>query len=174
MDKETLPFYNGVKGTVAVHADAIAMRRFSRTRFRQLCTRGLDIRWGKKFRDIELADGGPSVVLFEDGTTATADLVIGCDGSSSQVRKWLFRGPAGEVKSSNWVSCSGVVNYQSAELARFIRAPHPLTAIGYLPNGLVFNAGKYPYILVRLRAIFWGEILTARIRSYSAICSRPG
>ena len=118
------------------------MRRFSRTRFRRLCTRGLDIRWGKRFKDIELADGGPSKVLFGDGTTAVADLVIGCDGSNSQVRKWLFDGRAGEVKSSNWVCCSGVVNYQSDELARFVRAPHPLTAIAYLPDGLVFNAGK--------------------------------
>jgi len=53
-----------------------------------------DIRWGVRvvgLRDVDEGEGG-TVVLYEDGTEETADLVIGADGVRSVVKKSLFRG----------------------------------------------------------------------------------
>jgi salicylate hydroxylase len=45
-------------------------------------------RFGKKLADIgENKDTGRLVMMFEDGTTAEADAVIGCDGIKSKVRQ---------------------------------------------------------------------------------------
>ncbi|KAH8672600.1 hypothetical protein BGZ60DRAFT_405199 [Tricladium varicosporioides] len=49
----------------------------------------VDLIGGKKFtriREVKGDDGGKSVIEFSDGTTTSADLVIGCDGIHSAVR----------------------------------------------------------------------------------------
>ncbi|KIW20875.1 hypothetical protein PV08_01453 [Exophiala spinifera] len=44
-------------------------------------------RFGKRLKEIEESSNGRLVMEFEDGTTAEADAVIGCDGIKSTVRK---------------------------------------------------------------------------------------
>lgn len=44
-------------------------------------------RFGKKLRDIKEGSNGRLVMSFEDGTTAEADAVVGCDGIKSRVRQ---------------------------------------------------------------------------------------
>ncbi|KAI1623077.1 salicylate hydroxylase [Exophiala viscosa] len=44
-------------------------------------------RFGKRLKNIEQNDSGRLVMQFEDGTTAEADGVIGCDGIKSTVRQ---------------------------------------------------------------------------------------
>jgi 2-polyprenyl-6-methoxyphenol hydroxylase-like FAD-dependent oxidoreductase len=52
-----------------------------------------DVRWGLEVLKVELQDNGNGVIVeFADGTTETADLVIGADGMRSKVKDSLFRG----------------------------------------------------------------------------------
>jgi 2-polyprenyl-6-methoxyphenol hydroxylase-like FAD-dependent oxidoreductase len=52
-----------------------------------------DVRWGLEVLNVELQDDGNGVIVeFADGTTETADLVIGADGMRSKVKDSLFKG----------------------------------------------------------------------------------
>ncbi|KAJ6079028.1 hypothetical protein N7467_008781 [Penicillium canescens] len=47
---------------------------------------GIEVRFGVRMKGIEDVNGGVRV-LFEDGSSDTADLLLGCDGIHSQVRR---------------------------------------------------------------------------------------
>lgn len=51
--------------------------------------RGIDIHWGKKLLDVK-QEVDKVTAIFEDGTSAEGDLLIGCDGLHSGVRNALF------------------------------------------------------------------------------------
>jgi salicylate hydroxylase len=46
--------------------------------------------FGKRFQSLEKGSDGRWQIKFEDGSSATADAVIGCDGIKSSVRKWMY------------------------------------------------------------------------------------
>jgi 2-polyprenyl-6-methoxyphenol hydroxylase-like FAD-dependent oxidoreductase len=56
--------------------------------------KGIDIQFGKKLADITQHDGMVTA-FFNDGTMATADFLIGCDGIHSTTRKSIFPGAPG-------------------------------------------------------------------------------
>ncbi len=64
---------------------------------------------GKKLKAIEF-DGSQYVLSFEDGTSATADIVIGCDGIKSVVRQHL--GITDSPKFSGQMVYRGYVQYE--------------------------------------------------------------
>ena len=52
-----------------------------------------DVRWGVQVSGVKLQDDGAGVIVeYADGTTETADLVIGADGMRSKVKDSLFKG----------------------------------------------------------------------------------
>ena len=52
-----------------------------------------DVRWRLEVLSVKLQDDGSEVIVeFADGTTETADLVIGADGMRSKVKDSLFKG----------------------------------------------------------------------------------
>lgn len=63
----------------------------SRDLFRKILMKHLDIRYSKRFVKYEENDNTVEV-LFEDGTKATGDLLIGADGANSSVRGQLIEG----------------------------------------------------------------------------------
>ena len=46
--------------------------------------------FGKKLINIEKLENGTTILVFEDGSEAEADVVIGCDGIKSATRRLLF------------------------------------------------------------------------------------
>ncbi len=50
---------------------------------------GITIKRGKKLQNIKVMDTGSVVATFQDGTTASGDLLVGCDGVHSQTRKFI-------------------------------------------------------------------------------------
>jgi 2-polyprenyl-6-methoxyphenol hydroxylase-like FAD-dependent oxidoreductase len=67
-------------------------RPLSRIALRQVLLEGLDgmVRFGKKFVGFDDTPDGRVIARFEDGTTATGDLLVGADGANSYVRSRLL------------------------------------------------------------------------------------
>jgi hypothetical protein len=151
-EKEAIPVYNGETGDILFHIPAIGMRRMSRTRLRRLCTRGLEIRWNKKLKDLRMEEAGPVTVSFDDGDTAEADFVVGADGTNSRLREWLVGEEAGKVSASAYAICNGIVSYNDAEKAKFLRAPHPICALGFFSKGGLFIAGELSFLFANINS----------------------
>lgn len=63
----------------------------SRDLFRKILMEHIDVQYGKRFMSYE-EDQNVVKVLFEDGTTATGNLLVGADGANSPVRGQLIKG----------------------------------------------------------------------------------
>ena len=72
------------KGRDAVDSE----RPISRIALRRILLEGLEaeVHFGKRFLSYEEAPGGGVLAHFADGSTATADVLVGADGASSPVR----------------------------------------------------------------------------------------
>ena len=138
---ERVPFYNAAAGELAFEMPATSMRRISRNKMRMLCSRGLDIKWGKSVKELGTGGAGPVTIVFDDGTTAEADLVVASDGPNSRVRRWLLGEEAGAARPSEHAICSGIVEYGNAEKAKFLRV-HPVASAGLTPVGSMYLGGE--------------------------------
>jgi salicylate hydroxylase len=79
--------------TTFADADPIAANRHvSRITLRQVLLSGLDdvVHFGKTFTRYDDDPSGPVVAHFEDGTTATGDVLVAADGGGSRVRQQLL------------------------------------------------------------------------------------
>jgi 2-polyprenyl-6-methoxyphenol hydroxylase-like FAD-dependent oxidoreductase len=83
-----LPIYNGKTGELLMEMGADKPCRVSRKKMRNLFAEGLDVEYGKSFVSAELK-GERVEVTFEDGSKATGDILVGCDGAKSRVRSVL-------------------------------------------------------------------------------------
>lgn len=64
--------------------------RLNRAMFRYILMQSVDVRWQKRLVKFDAPDKGDVTVHFDDGTSASSSLVIGCDGSRSKMRQLLF------------------------------------------------------------------------------------
>ncbi|MBV9229783.1 MAG: FAD-dependent monooxygenase [Chloroflexi bacterium] len=79
----------------------------SRITLRRILLEGLDdvVHFGKKFVSFEDAPNGAVTACFEDGSTATGDVLIGADGASSHLRAQLL--PHAQRVETGIVAISG-------------------------------------------------------------------
>jgi salicylate hydroxylase len=89
----------------------------SRIGLRQVLLSGMDevVRLGKTFESYAVLPDGRVTAYFEDGTAATADLLIGADGASSRVRRQLL--PHAERIDTGIVAVAGKHQLTEASLA---------------------------------------------------------
>jgi len=62
--------------------------QFLRSELRNLLQEGIDVQWNKRLTSFE-TDNDQVMARFEDGSYATGDLLVGCDGGGSIVRDLL-------------------------------------------------------------------------------------
>ena len=62
--------------------DGVRLVRADRSKLRNWLATSLDIQWNKKFVRYE-EDANSVTVHFEDGSTATGDIIVGADGQMS-------------------------------------------------------------------------------------------
>ncbi|KAF2483759.1 putative monooxygenase [Neohortaea acidophila] len=105
--------------------------RVSRAKIRKLLLGdGLDIKFGKKLQSISVE--GPGVSLaFDDGIVESGDMVIGCDGPNSVVRKFLVGAEAAQGHDVGGTMINAVGEGYSPAEARLLRSPHPIMQLGY-------------------------------------------
>lgn len=83
-----MPIFNGKSGKLLKAVPIPYNIRLARKRFLKLISQGVDIQWSKKLKQV-YSDGKLATAAFEDGTTATANLLIGAEGAHSYVRDFL-------------------------------------------------------------------------------------
>ncbi|KAI9684932.1 MAG: hypothetical protein M1822_005581 [Bathelium mastoideum] len=130
--EKAFPLINGATGEVFMRAPAASTRRVSRTKLRLLLSRGVDVRYGKKF--VRLDDDGTTITAyFEDGSSAKGACLVGCDSAKSVVRKAVL--PLADIQLE--VTPALVFNLTqtyTAEQAKFIRSfYHPMIMIAPHP-----------------------------------------
>jgi 2-polyprenyl-6-methoxyphenol hydroxylase-like FAD-dependent oxidoreductase len=69
-------------------------------------SRGIPIAWGKQLSNITTGDRAAVCAMFADGSSATGDLLIGCDGLHSRVRQ-IIDPHAPAPSYTGLVSCGG-------------------------------------------------------------------
>ncbi|KAI0516766.1 FAD/NAD(P)-binding domain-containing protein [Xylaria bambusicola] len=78
--------------------------RLNRLLFRKWLATSIPVQFGKKLRSVkEEADG--VIVHFEDGTSASGDMLVGADGVNSKVREYMLGRPNSEVLNPIKVAC---------------------------------------------------------------------
>lgn len=104
---------------------------------------GLDIQYGKTLTGIEYAEDGKTVTaLFADGSSATGGLLIGADGSRSEVRQLLL-GPEKAALTILPFAASIVQAKYAAEQAKYLRSWHPLYVAAPHPAGMFSWVGLH-------------------------------
>jgi hypothetical protein len=137
---ESVPFYNGITGEIALKMTA-QFRRMSRKRLRQVCAKGLDIKWGTRVLDLQMDESGPVSLVLSNGEVAVVDLAVGADGSSSRIRQWLVGEEVGRSIATDWTIGSGIIKY-TAEQAKAILAPSEICSVSTGPNGMIVIASR--------------------------------
>lgn len=134
--------YNGLSGDLLFQVPT-AGRRLSRTRFRRLCSRDLDIRWGHMLNDITLdgSDTGPATIHFEGKESATADVVIGADGANSRVRKWLVGEDLAKPEVSGHPMANGIMMCKTAEQSRITRGDDVVGTLAIMHGYMMLLTG---------------------------------
>ncbi|KAK0743080.1 hypothetical protein B0T18DRAFT_414364 [Schizothecium vesticola] len=143
---ESMPIINGVTGEVLFRPPAApGARRVSRGRLRRVMAAEFDgteaLQWGKVLVGLEAPEGGggPVTMAFSDGTTATADYVLGADGAASKVRELLFRGAeVARVKPSGLMVASALTRPGDEAKVREALRYHPMACVAM---GTTANCG---------------------------------
>ncbi|KAI0096084.1 FAD/NAD(P)-binding domain-containing protein [Nemania sp. FL0031] len=78
--------------------------RLNRVLFRQWLATKIPIQWNKRLQRVE-DDGKQVTVHFEDGTSASGDILVGADGINSVARQHLLGRPNEEILNSIQLSC---------------------------------------------------------------------
>ncbi|KAK1836726.1 hypothetical protein QBC39DRAFT_337104 [Podospora conica] len=139
---ESMPIINGVTGDVLFRPPAApGARRVSRGRLRRVMAEEFDdgagIQWGKALVGLEV--DGAVTMRFADGTTATADYVLGADGAASKVREVLFRGaPEARVQPSGLMVASALTRPGDAATVKDALRYHPMACVAM---GTTSNCG---------------------------------
>ncbi|KAF2433160.1 monooxygenase [Tothia fuscella] len=87
--KECILIRDGASGETKIEAHFPGVRRMQIQKTKKAWAVGLNIKYGKKLSNITTTDDGVTA-HFEDGTEESGSVIIGADGGTSSVRKWLL------------------------------------------------------------------------------------
>ncbi|KAL1987926.1 hypothetical protein VTN96DRAFT_1910 [Rasamsonia emersonii] len=134
-ENDVVPILNAQSGEQLLAVPVQKFYRLRRSKLRALLAEGVDIRYGKKLQDITYSeDGRTATAYFEDGTSASARLIIGADGARSTLRKLLIGPERGVVRRLPYCATFVYAKY-TAEQALYLRKWHPLYLGGINPSG---------------------------------------
>ncbi|KAI0439466.1 FAD/NAD(P)-binding domain-containing protein [Xylaria telfairii] len=115
--------------------------RLNRLLFRQWLATHIPIQWGKRLRRVE-EEGNLITIHFEDGTSASGDILVGADGVNSVVREHLLGRPNSEVLNSIPISSVwGETTLSGEALERQLSLAHSTYAYSSQELGCVILVG---------------------------------
>jgi 2-polyprenyl-6-methoxyphenol hydroxylase-like FAD-dependent oxidoreductase len=95
---------NGSEGHTGV---VIKRGLLTRTIRDEALRQGIPVHFGKKLQEIRIGGAHPVTACFEDGTEATGDFLVGCDGVHSRTRQLIFP-HAPQPSYTGMLSCGGM------------------------------------------------------------------
>ncbi|CAO2647494.1 Nn.00g084160.m01.CDS01 [Neocucurbitaria sp. VM-36] len=128
-----LPIHNGKTGELIMEMAAEKPYRVSRKKMRNLFKEGIDVQYGKQLERTFIGEDGKVKVEFKDGSTATGDVLVGCDGAKSKVRANICGEEAAKLTNVP-VSMFNFPYKFDAELALRIRAQNQLFTTSIHPD----------------------------------------
>ncbi|KAL8648962.1 MAG: hypothetical protein Q9226_005777 [Calogaya cf. arnoldii] len=140
-------YFPGMEGRLGVEDTPEApIVRAERRRLRDWLATNIPIQWGKRVQRI--VDNDEEVcVHFEDGISATGDILVGADGIKSVVRTHLLQRPSEELlKLVPLSAVVGEVTLSGEEFKRQLALGHS-AYIFASPNLGFFNFGGLHYVL---------------------------
>lgn len=141
--KDDLNFMNAQSGETMASIPVQNFYRLRRRKLRGLLAEGLDVRYGKALRAIKYSsDGKRAKAFFEDGSSMSANLIVGTDGARSTLRRLVLGPESGAIRRLPY-SAAFVQARFSPEQARYLRHFHPLYIAGINPAGFFSFFGMH-------------------------------
>lgn len=147
-----IPHVNGATGKVMGRVQMPGLVRVSRKKMRNFLTSDGRVnisvsyrlhrmtrctdstsQYGKRLVSVD-SDGIVATATFEDGSTASGNLIIGCDGSRSKVREFLVGKAAAQPVETGMTLINHAVSGYTAEQALSFRKFHQIGTCGYHPD----------------------------------------
>lgn len=82
--------HNGVQKSLGPESVIITRGALNRILREEAVRRRITVHFGKKLKHIEVTNAQQVIASFEDGTTASGDLLVGCDGIHSCTRQLMI------------------------------------------------------------------------------------
>lgn len=139
-EEEVLPIINGETGELLTKLQFGTNYRISRKRFRELCATNINIEFNKRLTCVETSASAVKVT-FDDGNTATGDVLVGCDGARSKAREYLFGKGKADVKTLPYEAYFVNPRYP-AEIALKLCEIHPIHVTAIHPAGMFCWLGR--------------------------------
>jgi 2-polyprenyl-6-methoxyphenol hydroxylase-like FAD-dependent oxidoreductase len=133
--KDALNFMNAQSGETMAVIPVQNFYRLRRRKLRGLLVEDLDICYGKTLCAISYSsDGERATASFNDGSSISANLIVGTDGARSTLRRLVLGPKSGAIRRLPF-SATFVQARFPAGKARFLRTFHPLYIAGINPEG---------------------------------------
>lgn len=131
---DSLNFFNAKSGELMASIPVNYFYRLRRRKLRELMEDDVNVCYGKRLGGLDYAsDGSLATATFEDGSSISAQLVIGTDGARSTLRSTLLGPEDGNLRQLPYCATFVQARY-SADRARFLRTLHPLYFAGINPS----------------------------------------
>ncbi|OAP59064.1 hypothetical protein AYL99_06362 [Fonsecaea erecta] len=129
----SLPIYNGATGEKLFEMEGMDPRRVSRKKLRTFLSQGIDVQYGKKLASVTVDAGESVTAVFDDGTSASGSLLVGCDGAHSTVRRFLVGDELAKEEYMD-IQMFNVSCRFPRETAEYLRSIHPIFKHSYHPD----------------------------------------
>lgn len=113
-----MPIFNGKTEELMKAVPVPYNIRLARRKFLQLISKGIDIQYGKKLREVS-TDGKLATAIFQDGSTATGKLLVGAEGAHSVVRDFLLGPEEAKLEMSPLVASTAMAKLPADAAKKF-------------------------------------------------------
>ncbi|OCK81663.1 FAD/NAD(P)-binding domain-containing protein [Lepidopterella palustris CBS 459.81] len=127
-----LPVYNGKTGEMLMNMVGDRPCRVSRKKLRNLFSEGLTVQYGKELAEV-IEEGNQVTAVFTDGTKATGDVLVGCDGARSKTRDFICGEEMAQLTTVPLTMFNFTQQY-TAEQALHVRKLNPIFATSIHPD----------------------------------------
>jgi hypothetical protein len=124
----------GKTGKTLTQPEFPNVRRLNIQKTRTIWAQGLNVKFGKRISDIKTTSDGVTA-HFEDGTSETGSVLIGADGGSSWVRRWML-GDAGEPEVLPYTFLNFSVHYTREQALKMGKMIHPIVDVASHPKSM--------------------------------------
>ncbi|EXJ93401.1 hypothetical protein A1O1_01793 [Capronia coronata CBS 617.96] len=110
------------------------VRRLNIQKTRMLWSRDVNVKFGKLLSNIELTSDSV-VARFDDGSSEIGNVLVGADGGSSWIRRWMLGdGAASTVLPYTFLNFP--VRYTAEQALKMDKMMHPIVDVGVHPKSM--------------------------------------